>query len=129
MLFQQMNKLLNFVLILAMAKAVSLFVDPNNNSSLEPTSPRSVDACLHLGVEACELKFISKHHFLKNLGDSDLAELAFQHHEDTRQVKSQSLAAKNAITCWSAQPSESCPHPPTPPHPTPIPIIASLRRQ
>ena len=60
--------------------------DPNAVSSLEPTSPRSVDACLRLGIEPCELKFIALDHFVKNLGDKDLADLAFKHHETVRQV-------------------------------------------
>ena len=50
--------------------------DANNTASLEPTSPRSVDACLHLGIEPSELKYIAQSHFLKNLGDKDLAGLA-----------------------------------------------------
>ncbi len=47
-----------------------------------------MEACLQLGIEPCELKYISKQHFLKNLGDNDLAELAFKHHETVRQVSS-----------------------------------------
>ena len=65
---------------------MDLGADANASSSVEPTSPRSVDACLQLGIEPCELKFIPQHHFLKNLGDADLADLAFKHHESTRQV-------------------------------------------
>lgn len=53
---------------------------------MEPTSPRSVDACLRLGLEPYELKFIGQQHFQKNLRDSDLAALAFKHHETMRQV-------------------------------------------
>lgn len=71
--------------IIALAR-IKVLADPHATGSVEPTSPRSVETCLHLGIEPCELKFISKQHFLKNLGDNDLAELAFKHHETVRQV-------------------------------------------
>lgn len=70
--------------------------DPKVTGNVEPTSPRSVDACLRLGIEPDELKFITKQHFLKNLEDPDLAELAFKHHETIRQVLSPS-------TVWAQQ--------------------------
>ena len=87
-------------MIIALAKFTSqhLLVDASASSSVEPTSPRSVDACLQLGIEPCELKFIPQHHFLKNLGDADLAELAFKHHENTRQVCSASRIGLASMT-------------------------------
>lgn len=65
--------------------------DPTAAGSVEPTSPRSVDACLRLGIEPYELKFIPKEQFHKNLEDTDLAELAFKHHEGIRQVTSRPI--------------------------------------
>lgn len=72
--------------VCCVSRRFTILADANNTASLEPTSPRSVDACLHLGIEPSELKFIAQSHFLKNLGDKDLAELAFKHHETIRQV-------------------------------------------
>lgn len=53
---------------------------------VEPTSPCSVNACLQLGIEPQELIYIPEEHFLNNLGDKELAAVAFKHHESARQV-------------------------------------------
>lgn len=62
--------------------------DPSGRGSLEPTSPRSVEACLRLGIEPSELHFMPMDVFLARFKESDLAEIAYSHHETVRQVSS-----------------------------------------
>lgn len=60
--------------------------DPKGSGSLEPTSPRSVEACLRLGIEPAELRFIPLDKFFAEEHDTELAQLAFQHVDKIRQV-------------------------------------------
>ena len=60
--------------------------DPSGKGSLEPTSPRSVEACLRLGIEPSELHFMPMDVFLARFRDRELAEIACSHHETVRQV-------------------------------------------
>lgn len=60
--------------------------DPSGKGSLEPTSPRSVEACLRLGVEPSELHFMPLDIFLARFRERDLADIAYNHHETVRQV-------------------------------------------
>ena len=60
--------------------------DPSGEGSLEPTSPRSVEACLRLGIEPCELHFMPMAVFIARFREADLAEIAYTHHETVRQV-------------------------------------------
>ena len=60
--------------------------DPSGKGSLEPTSPRSVEACLRLGIEPSELHFMAIEIFLARFRERDLADIAFNHHETVRQV-------------------------------------------
>jgi hypothetical protein len=54
---------------------------------LELTSPRSVEACLHLGIEPADLIFRNLDYFIKQENNEvDLAALAYDFHEGTRQV-------------------------------------------
>ncbi len=63
-----------------------LWVDPRGMGSLEPTSPRSVEACLRLGIEPFELHFMPPDVFAEEFGDKELAQIAYNHHERVRQV-------------------------------------------
>ena len=67
--------------------------DPRGMGSLEPTSPRSVEACLRLGIEPCELHFMPPDVFMEEFGDKELAQIAYSHHERIRQV----MSAANAL--------------------------------
>ena len=60
--------------------------DPTGKGSLEPTSPRSVEACLRLGIEPSELHFIPMEVFVARFREKDLAEIAYNHHETVRKV-------------------------------------------
>ena len=62
------------------------FADPSGKGSLEPTSPRSVEACLRLGIEPSELHFMPLDIFLARFRERDLADIAYNHHETVRQV-------------------------------------------
>lgn len=58
--------------------------DPRSGS-LEPTSPRSVEACLRLGVEPSELRHVPMEWFLHvEHGDHELADIAYKHCETIR---------------------------------------------
>ncbi|CAL5222381.1 g4737 [Coccomyxa viridis] len=61
--------------------------DPSGKGSLEPTSPRSVEACLRLGVEPSELHFMPLDIFLARFRERDLADIAYNHHETVRQER------------------------------------------
>ena len=63
-----------------------MLTDPRGSGSLEPTSPRSVEACLRLGIEPAELRFIPLEKFMLEEHDAELAQLAFQHVDKIRQV-------------------------------------------
>ncbi|KAK9817058.1 hypothetical protein WJX72_008938 [[Myrmecia] bisecta] len=65
--------------------------DPKASGSLEPTSPRSVEACLRLGLEPAELRYRSLESFQKENQLEELAQLAFKHCETIRQERLQSL--------------------------------------
>lgn len=67
--------------------------DPSGKGSLEPTSPRSVEACLRLGIEPSELHLMPMDIFLTRFRERDLAEVAFSHHETVRQVQNSSHLA------------------------------------
>ena len=60
--------------------------DLRAQGSLEPTSPRSVEACLRLGIEPHELHYVPAEVFAQELGARDLGAIAFKHHEAVRQV-------------------------------------------
>ncbi len=62
------------------------FADPSGKGSLEPTSSRSVEACLRLGIEPSELHFMPLDIFLARFRERDLADIAYTHHETVRQV-------------------------------------------
>jgi hypothetical protein len=63
-----------------------LFAD-SKHQKLELTSPRSVEACLQLGIDPPDLRYRPLEYFLKQEhGIEDLAELAYQFHEGVRQV-------------------------------------------
>ncbi|DBB05569.1 TPA: hypothetical protein ACH3X1_012513 [Trebouxia sp. C0004] len=70
---------------------ISDIVDRANDpkaTSLEPTSPRSVEACLRLGIEPSELRYISQDAFLHlEHGDKELADIAYKHCETVRQER------------------------------------------
>ncbi|KAL3161160.1 hypothetical protein ABBQ38_009531 [Trebouxia sp. C0009 RCD-2024] len=70
---------------------ISDIVDRANDpkaGSLEPTSPRSVEACLRLGIEPSELRYISSDAFLHlEHGDKELADIAYNHCETVRQER------------------------------------------
>ncbi len=57
-----------------------------SGKTLEPTSPRSVEACLRLGIEPDELHFMPLQVFVDQFGAKDLAQIAYDHHETVRQV-------------------------------------------
>ncbi|KAK9830997.1 hypothetical protein WJX81_006970 [Elliptochloris bilobata] len=61
--------------------------DPRPLGSLEPTSPRSVEACLRLGIEPESLRYRPLDAFLLSSQASDLAELAFNFNEAVRQER------------------------------------------
>ena len=80
------------------AVSVPCGADPSGKGSLEPTSPRSVEACLRLGIEPSELHFMPMDVFLARFRDRELAEIACSHHETVRQVwhstRASSLSSK-----------------------------------
>ncbi len=52
-----------------------------------PSSPRSIEACLRLGVDPELLRFRPLQDFMaENEGDTELANLAYGHHETMRKV-------------------------------------------
>lgn len=55
--------------------------------SLEPTSPRSVEACLRLGIEPGSLRYRPRDAFQLAGQASDLAELAYNFNEAVRQAR------------------------------------------
>ena len=72
--------------------------DPRSGS-LEPTSPRSVEACLRLGVEPSELRHVPMEWFLHvEHGDHELADIAYKHCETIRTVR---LAAVASMNSWA----------------------------
>lgn len=66
-------------------RKVSCLTDAKH-PKLELTSPRSVEACLHLGIEPSDLIFRNLDYYQKQEHDPELAALAFEFHESTRQV-------------------------------------------
>ena len=62
------------------------FTDPLKQGALEPTSPRSVLACLRLGIEPAELLHVPLDNYLRKGEAIDLAHLAYDHCEGIRQV-------------------------------------------
>ena len=69
--------------------------DPRSGS-LEPTSPRSVEACLRLGVEPSELRHVPMEWFLHvEHGDHELADIAYKHCETIRTVGFAAVARLN----------------------------------
>lgn len=54
---------------------------------LEPSSPRSVEACLHLGIDPADLRRIPLEMFLARERVHDLAQLLFTAAEKLRQVQ------------------------------------------
>ena len=60
--------------------------DPKYADNLMPTSPRSVESCLRLGIDPSMLEHRPYEHFLKQERDADLAQLAFNYEERLRQV-------------------------------------------
>ncbi len=61
--------------------------DPRALGSLEPTSPRSVEACLRLGIEPASLQFRPLETFQLSREAGDLAQLAFNFNEAVRQAR------------------------------------------
>ncbi len=53
---------------------------------LEPSSPRSVEACLHLGIDPADLRRIPLEVYLSRERVPDLAQLLFTAAEKLRQV-------------------------------------------
>ena len=72
--------------------------DPSGRGSLEPSSPRSVEACLRLGIEPSELHFMPLDIFLARFRERDLAEIAYSHHETVRQVRQSSQPVRSFDT-------------------------------
>jgi hypothetical protein len=67
--------------------AVLCAADPRALGSLEPTSPRSVEACLRLGIEPASLQFRPLETFQLSREAGDLAQLAFNFNEAVRQAR------------------------------------------
>lgn len=60
--------------------------DPKYYGNLCPTSPRSVEACLRLGIDPNSLAQRPLDFYLKRERDADLAKLAFDYEERLRQA-------------------------------------------
>ena len=61
--------------------------DARGLGSLEPTSPRSVEACLRLGIEPGSLRYRPPDAFQATGQAGDLAELAYNFKEAVRQAR------------------------------------------
>eukprot|EP00887_Chlorella_sp_A99_P000402 scaffold13.g402.t1 len=68
--------------------------DPAVAGRLYPTSPRSIDACLRLGIDPNSLAHLPLEHFLRKVGDPTLAQLEFEHHEEARKERLRQLIAE-----------------------------------
>jgi hypothetical protein len=98
--------------------------DPKYAGNLFPTSPRSVEACLRLGIDPNTLAQRPYEHYLKRERDADLAQLAFEYEERLRQVqqggtkcsvgssevRGQQSAGPYACQCCRRQPHEGSSH-------------------
>lgn len=61
--------------------------DPNApETSLIPTSPRSVEACFRMGVDPVELQYHPPDYFKRPGEDEDIARLRYEKNETVRQV-------------------------------------------
>ncbi|KAG1681357.1 hypothetical protein FOA52_007405 [Chlamydomonas sp. UWO 241] len=77
-------------------------------SALIPTSPRSVEACLRLGVDPIELQFHPVSFFKRPMEDPDVTKLRFEKNEAVRQVRIQELVAgRKALIDENWQPAEA----------------------
>lgn len=68
--------------------------DPRGLGSLEPTSPRSVEACLRLGIEPGSLRYRPLDAFQLSGQAADLAELAYSFNEAVRQARHPTLGSE-----------------------------------
>lgn len=62
-------------------------MEDNPDASLFPTSPRSVAACLRLGIDPSALRYIPYERFFNKYRRHDLAKVAFEHYESSRSKK------------------------------------------
>lgn len=61
--------------------------DPSFRGRLVPTSPRSVDACLKLGIDPASLRHIPLEAYTAWERDPELAQMAYDSEEALRQVR------------------------------------------
>lgn len=62
-------------------------MEDNQDVSLLPTSPKSVAACLRLGIDPSTLRYIPYERFFNKYRRHDLAKVAFEHYESSRLKK------------------------------------------
>ena len=65
--------------------------DPYYTGSLLPTSPRSIEACLRLGIDPATLSFVPYDNYIRRHRNHDLAKVEFEHHEGFRRSKFEEL--------------------------------------
>ena len=73
--------------ILGCRVTLPVAADSRGLGSLEPTSPRSVEACLRLGIEPASLRYRPPNAFQLSGQASDLADLAYRFNEAVRQAR------------------------------------------
>ncbi|CAL8467586.1 g7124 [Coccomyxa elongata] len=87
--------------------SVMLMLVEESEQSLEPTSPRSVEACLRLGIEPSELHYMPLEVFAHQFGDKEFAQIAYSHHERVRQGRLEALVEeRKVITSTDEQANE-----------------------
>ena len=79
------STLLNYLPLLL--SLLHLLADPNAlESSLVPTSPRSVEACFRLGLDPVEMQFHPLTFYKRAGEDEDCSRVRFERNEAVRQV-------------------------------------------
>ena len=69
--------------------------DPTHGGKLPlPTSPRSIEACLHLGIDPATLAYKSLEYFGRKERDATLAQVEFEHHVTQRKERLRQLIAE-----------------------------------
>lgn len=86
------------------------YADPNApETSLIPTSPRSVEACFRMGVDPVELQYHPPDYFKRPGEDEDIARLRYEKNETVRQVGPATCRQKRSELCHVRCASTMCP--------------------
>ncbi len=99
---------------------ILLYAD-NGSEATEPTTPRSVEACLRLGIDPAELRHVPFEDFLRQeRGAADLANLLYTTAEKLRQVPFATFCSRPSLSYITA--------PQTWPSRRTLPVISEIRQ-